>query len=150
MAMIVCKIFLFLFLLTTPVVRNSTGIYFNFLKNVLKQTWKFFNTEFVPYWQDRKNSYQVRRCNLQLNCHNFWLKLWKILVLSEFYKTNFEVVWAELKVKISFQRQSFTKCSRQVLVFIWYSTLQEIFIVFFSIIFCYYWKRFRFDRKTGC
>ena len=120
-----------------------------FYKNVLKKTWKFFNTEFVPWWQDRKNSYHVHRFNLQLNFSNFRLKLWKVLELSEFYKTKFEVVWGKLKVKSSFQRQSLIKCSRQALVFIWYSTLQEMFIVFFSRVFCYYWKSFHFGRKTG-
>ena len=40
-----------MFLLTTPIVKNSyvlAGIYFIFLKNVLDQTYKYFDTEFAP------------------------------------------------------------------------------------------------------
>ena len=44
-------------------------IYFVFLKNVLKQTWKSSTCKFWPYWKDRKRSYQVRKilarfCNI--------------------------------------------------------------------------------------
>ena len=35
-------------------------IYFIFLKNILKQTWKFFKTKFRPQWKDRKSNYKVR------------------------------------------------------------------------------------------
>ena len=57
--------------LTAPIVKNShieAKIYFMFLKNVLKQTWKSFNTKFRPQWK-RKTNYQVRQiltlfCNL--------------------------------------------------------------------------------------
>ena len=50
-------------LLTAKFVKNShilARIYFIFLKNVLKQTWNFFNIKFRPQWKDRKSSYQVR------------------------------------------------------------------------------------------
>ena len=57
--------------LTASIVKNShieAKIYFMFLKNVLKQTWKSFNTKFRLQWK-RKNIYQVRQilalfCNL--------------------------------------------------------------------------------------
>ena len=60
MNMIVCKISL----LTALDVINSNilaGIYFFFLKIVLDQTWKFFNTKFGPQWTDQESSYQVRQ-----------------------------------------------------------------------------------------
>ena len=61
-----------MFLITAPIDQNShikAKIYFIFLKNVLKQTWKSFNTKFRPQWKDRKSSYKVRQilarsCNL--------------------------------------------------------------------------------------
>ena len=43
--------FLATLLLTAPIVKNShikARIYFTFLENVLKQTWKTFNTKFQP------------------------------------------------------------------------------------------------------
>ena len=51
-------------LLTAPIVENSNisaRTYFTFLKNLLKQTWKSFNTKFQAQWKDRKNSYKVRQ-----------------------------------------------------------------------------------------
>ena len=51
-------------LLTALIVKNSHilgRIYFIFLKNILNQTWKAFNTKFGPQWKDRKSSYQVRQ-----------------------------------------------------------------------------------------
>ena len=63
---------LLMHLLTAPNVKNSHFLartYFIFLKNVLKKTWKIFNTKFWPQWKDRKSSYQVSQiialyCNL--------------------------------------------------------------------------------------
>ena len=51
MKMIVCKLFFcfFLSLFTAPINKNidiKAKFYFIFLKNVLKQTWKSFNTKF--------------------------------------------------------------------------------------------------------
>ena len=34
--------------------------YFDFLKNVLRETWKAFNTKFGPYWRDWEGSYQLK------------------------------------------------------------------------------------------
>ena len=51
-------------LLTASVVKKShylAGIYFIFLKKVIGQTSKAFNTKFGPQWKDRKSSYQVRQ-----------------------------------------------------------------------------------------
>ena len=47
---------LFIFLLTAPIVKNSyilAGIYFVFLKDVLDQTLKTFDTKFGPQWKDQ-------------------------------------------------------------------------------------------------
>ena len=44
---------------TALVVKNNhilAGIYFIFLKNVLEQTWKAFNTKFGPPWNNRESS----------------------------------------------------------------------------------------------
>ena len=41
------------------------GVYFIFLKNVLDQTQKSFDTEFGPQWKDRYSSYELRQ-NLAL------------------------------------------------------------------------------------
>ena len=54
----VYKIFFcfFTFLLTAPIVKNShilAGIYFVFLKDVLDQTLKTFDTKFGPQWKDQ-------------------------------------------------------------------------------------------------
>ena len=47
-------------LLAAPIVKNSqAGIYFIFLKNAVKQTWKSFSTLIQPQWKDRKSSYQL-------------------------------------------------------------------------------------------
>ena len=58
-------------------------------KNSLKQTWKSFNTKFLPQWKDQKNSYQVRQV---LALFSTWIaliakqlpKLSKKLILKEF------------------------------------------------------------------
>ena len=59
MKMNVCKIFFaFVSLLTVPIVKSShieARIYFTFLKNILKQTLKFFNTKYQPHWKDWKS-----------------------------------------------------------------------------------------------
>ena len=55
---------LFMTLLAAPIVKNIhiwAGIYFILLKNVLKQTWKFFNNRFGPHSNYQKSSYQVRQ-----------------------------------------------------------------------------------------
>ena len=66
-------------LLTAPILKNShilAGIYFIFLKNFLKQTWKSFNTKFRPQCKDQKSSYQVKQI-LELLCNLFALILGK-------------------------------------------------------------------------
>ena len=40
---------------------NLTGIYLPFLKNVLYQTLKVFNTKFEPQCNDRESTCQVRQ-----------------------------------------------------------------------------------------
>ena len=47
-------------LLTDPIIKNTQikdEIYFIFLKSILKQTWKPFNTKFQPLCKDGKSSY---------------------------------------------------------------------------------------------
>ena len=72
MSMIVCQFFFFFLffflllvmsLLTAQINKSShnlAAIYIIFLKNVLDQTWKSFNTKFRPQWKDQKRSYQVK------------------------------------------------------------------------------------------
>ena len=64
MKMIAKFSFVFMSLLTAKFVKKShieARIYFIILKNVLKQTWNFFNTKFGPQWKNPKGSYQVRK-----------------------------------------------------------------------------------------
>ena len=56
--------FAFLSLLTAPIVKKShtsAGNYVMFLKNVLKQTWKSFNTKLWPQWKDIKSREQLKQ-----------------------------------------------------------------------------------------
>ena len=51
-------------LLTAPNVKNShiyARIYFIFLKNFLKQTWKSSNTKFWPQWKHQESSDEGRQ-----------------------------------------------------------------------------------------
>ena len=90
---------LFMSLLTTPTVQNSytySRFYFIFQNNVLKKTWKSFNTTFLPQWKYKKGSYHI----LQRNCSNFSLKLLKCLRVTKIVKEiKFEGVWDELEGK---------------------------------------------------
>ena len=45
--------------------------------------------------------------------------------------------------------QSFTKCLRQTLVFLWNRTQREKFNFYFPGVFGYYWNKFYFGKKTG-
>ena len=56
--------FLFMSLLAAKFIKKShmyTRVYFIFLKNILKQTWKSFNTKSWPRWKDGKSSKWVRQ-----------------------------------------------------------------------------------------
>ena len=58
---------LFMSLLRTLIVQNSdilAGIWFIFLKIVLRETWKAFNSKFGPQWKDQESSYQVRQISM--------------------------------------------------------------------------------------
>ena len=51
-------------LLTALIIKIShilAEIYFICIRNVLDQTWKIFNTKFVPRWKDSENSYSLRQ-----------------------------------------------------------------------------------------
>ena len=72
------------------------GIFFIFLKNVIEQTWKVFNTKFGPQWKDRKSSYQdLKSPNCQAN--HIWRGLGRVrgkilfaeTILAKIFQTNF-------------------------------------------------------------
>ena len=51
-------------LLAAPIIKNShiyAGTYSIFLKIVLNQSSKYFNTNFRNQWKDRKRSYQLKQ-----------------------------------------------------------------------------------------
>ena len=74
---------------------------------------------------------------LQLNCSNFMLKLRERPRVTKTVKEiKFEEVWAESQEKISFQRQSFTKCLRLTPVLMRISALPEKFNFCFSGALC--------------
>ena len=100
---------LFMSLLTAPIVKNShiyARIYFIFLKNFLKQTWKSSNTKFWPQWKDRESSYEGRQI-LATALILVWDLVEGLRVTKIVLKITFEGVWGELKAKNCFQRQSF-------------------------------------------
>ena len=130
-------------LLTARTVKNShikARVSFIFLKNILKQTWKPFNTKFQPQWKYSKSSYQVRKilvffCNsvaliLGYNC----VKCLRVIKIVKGIK--FADVWAMLEAKKCLQKQSFIKYLRPTLVFMQNSAQRENFNFSFSRIFC--------------
>ena len=138
MNMIVYKIlFCFLSLLTALIVKNNhilAGIYFIFLKKVLYQTWKTFNTKVEPQWTDWERSYQVKQI-LALFCKLIALILGSksVIELQKLSKKiKFERVWGKLEAKNCFQRQSFRKYLRQTLFFMLNSALQEQITLHFT------------------
>ena len=64
-------------------------------------------------------------------------------------KVKFQGVWGELEAKNSFQRQSFTKCLRQTLVFMWNSKIRESFISIFPQFFAGINKIFILGGRLG-
>ena len=82
-------------------------MFFKFLKNVLKQTWNYFNTKFWLKWKDRERNYQAR-LNLGLFSHLVVLFLHQIClkglrVTKTFKEIKFEGVWNELESKKFFR-----------------------------------------------
>ena len=65
--------------------------------------------------------------------------------------SKIKLQWAstKLEVKSCFQRQSWTKCLRQTLVFIWNRALRQNFDLYFLAVFRYYQQNFYFGKKTG-
>ena len=130
MKMIVYTIFIFLFMSLL-----RAGIYFMFLKNVLKQSWKSFNTKFRLQWKlASKANFSTF---LLLSCSNFKLKLCKRHWSD--WKFQWNHVWRCLRwleLKHCSQRRSFTKYFRQTLVFTWDSKIQESFNFYFSAVIC--------------
>ena len=120
MKLIVCKIFLylFMFLLTTKLVKNSdisARIFFIFLKNVFKQTGNSFNTNFQPQWKDQKSSYQVRQ-SLGLFCHLILHQ--KVSKALQLPKSQRNYVWkglVQVKIKKKFSEIRTHKISETLL-----------------------------------
>ena len=82
-------------------------MFFKFLKNVLKQTWNYFNTKFWLKWKDRERNYQAR-LNLGLFSHLIVLFLHQVCVkglrvTKIFKEIKFEGVWNELESKKFFR-----------------------------------------------
>ena len=131
MKMIVYTIFIFLFMSLL-----RAGIYFMFLKNVLKQSWKSFNTKFRLQWKELASKANFSTF-LLLSCSNFKLKLCKRHWSD--WKFQWNHVWRCLRwseLKHCSQRRSFTKYFRQTLVFTWDSKIQESFNFYFSAVIC--------------
>ena len=127
----------FLFL-SMSLLTAKIGIYFIFLKNSLKQTWKSFHAKLQPQWKDQQNSFQVRQI-LALFCNFVALILhWKCLKglrVTEIVKEiNFEGVWGKV-AKICFQKQGFLKYFTETLAFMWKSALEEKINFYFSGVF---------------
>ena len=62
---------LFRSLSSALIVRKShilAVIYLFFVKIVLEQTWKTFNTKFEPHWKDRESSCHLRKLSTQNLC----------------------------------------------------------------------------------
>ena len=107
------QIFLLLFMsfLPTKFVKNShiwVKIYFIFLKNVLKQTQKSFNTKFQAQWKACSSSYQLKQI-LAVFCNLIPLILGQssveVLVVKEIFKEiKFEEVLDKLQSKKMFQK----------------------------------------------
>ena len=114
------SVLLFVSFLTALIVENSqilAKIFFIFLKNVLDQTWKAFNTKFGRQWKDREKTIFI--------CFNFRLGLCQRRVTKIVKQIKFEGVWGELEARGCFQRQSFTEYLRQTLDFVWNCGLRE-------------------------
>ena len=111
-------------------------VYFIFLKKLMHQTWKSFDTEFEPQCKDRR-SYQVRQ-NLAFFSHtsysNFRLKLFfKGFNCNVFlcFKTP-GAIWKQKTVS---RDKTVDKTFGQTLVFVWNSTLRENLISIFQQLF---------------
>ena len=140
-------ILLLMSLLTVPFVKNShiwAGIYYIFLKNILKHTWKSFNTKFWPQWKGSKKQSASKKI-LALFCH---------LVARSFGRNcKWNQVWRGLSGKLEakhwFQTQSFTKYFRQILVFMWNSEIRENLNFCYWAVFCKYQQIYYFGGKAG-
>ena len=119
----------------------------------LKQTGDSFNTKFGPKWKDWKSSYQVRQflaifSNL-IALILGWNSVRGLRGTKVFKEIKFEEVWEELESKTGFQRQSFPKYLRLILVSTWNSALREKFNFYCSRNSCYNWQNFHFGRKIA-
>ena len=149
----ICKLpLVFRSLLTAAIVKNNntwTRILFIFLKIILKQTWKDFNTKcrpqwkdhkssckFIPGWKHQKSSYQVRQILAffghlipQILGENSVKGIGVTRIPKE---SKSEEIWVELEANICFQRQSFRKHFRLALVFMQITHYGESLIFIFN------------------
>ena len=140
MEMIVCKIFFCSLLIATFAKSHiQVRISFIFLRNVLKQTWNFFNTKVQPQWKDQKSSYQVRQILAIFSNLTAIFLVWNsvkgLRVTKNVKEIKFEGVWEKLESKAGFQRQSVTKYLRPILGCTGNSALGEKFNFYFSLVF---------------
>ena len=115
-------------------------MFFIIITNVLKQSWKIFNSKFGHQWKDWKRSYQVKQI---LATFSYLIPLilgWKsvkdIKVSKIVKEIKFQSGEGKLESKTDFFRQSVSNYLRLILVFISISTLWEKFNFYFSLDFC--------------
>ena len=101
------------------------------LTRTYSQTWKSFNTKFLPQWKDRESIYKVRQI-LALSCNLIALTLSYncvkgLRVIKIIKEIKFEGVWGKFEAKNCFQRQPFTKYLRLIVLSMWNSALWEKF-----------------------
>ena len=117
----------------TPIDKNShilVRIYFIFLKKIqARPNLKGFQYQI---WKHHKISYQLGQilaffCKLltQIACSNCWncVKGCRFIKIAK--QIKFEGVLGKLDTRICFPRQSWTKCLRKALLFIWNSAQRE-------------------------
>ena len=121
-------------LLAVPIVKSShtsSRIYFIFLKDVIKKTWKWFNIKLWPELKDEKSKYQLWQalamfCNvIAIFLSQNWAK--SLRVNKNVKEIKLEGVGCNLEAKKCFQRIPFTKYLRLTLVFILNFVLWEKF-----------------------
>ena len=124
-------------LVTAVIVKNSyiyTGIYFVYLKTVLKQTWIPVNTTFWLPWNDWKKREQVWQI-LALLCNLVDWILGSNFVKALRVTKAVNQILGHVRRKKMFPENSFTKYLWQTLVFKWRSKIRESFNFYFSAVF---------------
>ena len=133
-------------LLTASIDRNSHNLletYFIFLKDVLEQKWKTFNTKFGPKWKDQKSRYEERR----------FLAFFAKLLLHVRVKTMLKALeLPKLSKKLSVKKSKgiwkktlFAETTMNKIFWIfftWNCVLQKKLKFCFSVVFRYYLQNF--------